>query len=242
MSKNIIIANWKMNPSTEKEAIRIAKASDLKDVIIAAPYVFLSIIKKVLKKASLAAQDVFWEKEGAYTGEISAMMLKNLGVKYVIIGHSERRASGDSDEIVNKKIKAALKYNLIPILCVGERERDEEMKYLSFIKEQLIGDLKSIPGSKLKNIIIAYEPVWAIGKNAKREATPEESLEMVIFIKKVLSDIYGMKAINGLRILYGGSVHPKNSKEFSINGGVSGFLVGRDSLDPKKFNEIIKAN
>ncbi len=234
-----------MNPSTEKEAVRIAKASDFKDVIIAAPYVFIPAIKKVLKKASLAAQDVSWEKGGAYTGEISAPMLKNLGVKYVIIGHSERRnltAGGDNDEIVNKKIKAVLKFNLIPVLCVGERERDEEMKYLSFIKDQLMIDLRGVQGNMLKKIIIAYEPVWAIGKKALREATPGESLEMVIFIKKVLSDIYGVKAVNSLRILYGGSVHPKNAKEFSMGGGVNGFLVGRDSLDLKKFNEIIKAN
>ena len=154
------------------------------------------------------------------------------------LGHSERRAMGEKNEDVNKKIKAALSLGIIPIVCIGEKERDQNHEYLAFVKEQIEVGFKNIPKETLSKIIIAYEPVWAIGKNAAREATPEEFLEMRIFIKKVLSIMFGVK--NEIpRIIYGGSADEKNVLDFVKNGEADGFLVGRASLDPKKFSNII---
>jgi triosephosphate isomerase len=238
--KKIIIANWKMNPQKEKEAVLLAKAIDKSGVIIAPPFVFLAAIKKILKRAKLAAQDIAPDSLGSLTGEISPAMLKNFGVKYAIIGHSERRALGETDILINKKIKTALKSGIVPVVCVGESHRDHQMKYLSFMKHQIAGTFKNLQPKDFKKIIIAYEPVWAIGKDAEREATPEESQEMAIFIKKVLSDIYGSKNIQKISILYGGSVNAKNAESFLKCGGVEGLLIGRSSLNSKEFNEIIK--
>lgn len=240
MSKKIIIANWKMNPASEKEAISLAKTIDKNGVVISPPFIYLPALKKILKRAKLGAQDLFYEKDGSHTGEISPAMLKNLGVKYVIIGHSERRALGETSRMVNKKLKAALKSNIIPIICIGESYRDADMKYLSFVKKQIEESFYNLTGGDFKKIIIAYEPIWAIGKTAVREATPPESMEMAIFIKKVLSDRFGPQSVKNVNIIYGGSVNNKNAGEFLEHGGVSGLLVGRVSLEPEKFNEILK--
>jgi len=242
MSKKIIVANWKMNPSNEKEAIKLAKALDKNGVIIAPPFVFLPAISKVVRRAKLAVQNLSPESQGSYTGEISPAMLKDLKVKYAIVGHSERRALGETNELVNKKVKNALKHGLTPIACVGESHRDHGMKYLHFMKKQIIETFKNLVPKDFSRIIIAYEPVWAIGKNAEREATPEESEEMAIFIKKVLSDHFGGSSVKKLSILYGGSVDEKNAKAFLTCGGVQGLLIGRASLNPEKFNEIISQN
>jgi len=235
-----------MNPSSEKEAVSLAKAINKKGIVICPPFVFLSSVSKNLKagssklKATLGAQDISPESQGSFTGEISPSMLKNLGVKYAIIGHSERRMLGEINYLINRKIKTALKSGITPIVCVGEPHRDPQMKYLGFMKRQITETFKGLSPKDFKKIIIAYEPVWAIGKSAEREATPEESQEMAIFIKKVLSDHFGRGSVKNLKILYGGSVNEKNAKEFLTCGGVQGLLVGRVSLDQKKFNEIIK--
>lgn len=243
----VIIANWKMNPHSKKEAEIIFKnisnsTKNLKnvEVIVCPPFPYLYIKEKIKnKKLKLGSQDVFSLQEGPYTGEVSVKMLKNLGVEYVIIGHSERRMIGDTNDIVNKKILITLKSKINPIFCVGENVRDANGFYLSFIKEQIEEGLKGVIKSQIKNIIIAYEPVWAIGENAKREATPSEFLEIKIFIKKIISDLYDIKTVSGLRIIYGGSVHPMNASIFIKEGGALGLLVGRDSLSPNKFSEII---
>lgn len=229
-----------MNPVSEKEAVLLAKATDKNGVIISVPFVFIPAVKKVLKKAKLGAQDIAPDIKGSMTGEVSAEMLKKLGVKYVIVGHSERRAMGESNELVNKKIKIALKGGITPIVCVGESNRDAQMKYLSFVSHQINESFKNLSSVDFKKIIIAYEPVWAIGKDAEREATPEESQEMAIFIKKVLSDMFGGNNAKNVKILYGGSVNTKNAWQFLRYGGVDGLLVGRSSLNPKEFSEIIK--
>lgn len=242
MAKKLIIGNWKMNPEKGEEAIFLAKKVDKKDAVIAPPFVFLSAVKKKIKNAKLAAQDVFWETEGSYTGEISPLQLKNLGVKYVILGHSERRALGETNEDVRKKIGACIKYLITPIVCVGETVRDESGNYLSFVKTELEEIFSGFPKTILSKIVIAYEPIWAIGKNAEREATPVEAEEMAIFIKKVLADVFDDKAARSLKIIYGGSVNPKNASTFLREKNISGLLVGRDSLDPIKFNEILKTN
>ncbi|MEK7081268.1 MAG: triose-phosphate isomerase [Patescibacteria group bacterium] len=246
MSKKIIIGNWKMNPLTLKEAEKlfndVAKnVSGIKktEVVICPPFLYLEKLKKISKKINLGAQDAFWEEVGAYTGEVSTEMLYNIGARYVILGHSERRASGESNTDVNKKIKSSLVAGLRPILCVGESARDESHGYFNFIKTQLEECLAGISKNSISKIIIAYEPIWAISSTPNRQdATPDDSKEMTIFIRKILSDKFGSEATQ-MRIIYGGSVNEKDAEEFLKNGGVDGLLAGRASLDAKKFVEII---
>ncbi len=248
--KKLIVANWKMNPSSLKEASFIVKDIEKKisgyknaEIVFCPPLVYLSMLKKISrsKKSSFGAQNIFFEKEGAFTGEISGDMVKDSGGKYVILGHSESRRMGETDEIVNKKILSAIKSKLIPIVCVGEEGRDVTHQYLQTMKEQIERTFTSIPGASFQRIIIAYEPIWSIGIHAKREAVPEESMEMVIFIKRVLSDMLGKNFKEPL-FLYGGSVHPGNARGFLEHGGVGGLLVGHDSLNVKKFLKILDAS
>lgn len=233
-----------MNPSSLKEATRLygAIAKGLTkvrftEVVACPPSVYLASIK-ALKKIALGAQNVFWQESGAFTGEVSAPMLANLKVSYVILGHSERRALGETNSDLNKKVKTVLAHGLVPVFCVGESARGEDHEYLNLVRAQIEEGLGGISKNLVNKVIIAYEPVWAIGKYASRPATPEEYREMVIFIKKVLSDKFGRNIVEGMRIIYGGSAHPENIQEF-IEAGAQGFLVGRDSLDPKKFLEIV---
>lgn len=250
-NKKIVIGNWKMNPKMSKEAEKVYSGIHKKfpklrsvDVAIAPPFIFIDKLKKISKKIILGAQNCSMEEAGAYTGEISTFMLASLGVKYVILGHSERRddtlGSGETSLFVSKKVKMALAHFLIPVLCVGEAVRDEEHQYLNFIKQELLESLEGVPKSLINKVIVAYEPIWAIGKSALREATPEEFREMSIFIRKVLSDKFGAESASDVRIIYGGSVNPKNAESFIREGGADGFLVGRDSLDPEKFVKIIE--
>lgn len=245
--KKIVIGNWKMNPLTSKEAeklfVNITKLfPPLKktEVVVCPPYLYLGKLKKISKKLSIGAQDAFVGDTGAFTGQVSMDMIENMGVRYVILGHSERRAMGETNLDINKKVKSALSSGVTPIICVGENERDDNHEYLNFVKTQAEECLDGISKNSITDIVIAYEPVWAIGKGAQREATAEEFREMSIFIKKVLSDKFGLKVLEGLRIIYGGSVHPQNVLEFLSEGCADGMLVGRDSLDAKKFSEIIK--
>lgn len=243
----LIIANWKMNPQTKKDAeIIFNNISDsLKDVkgvqvVICPPYPFFFLKEKIKdKKVHLGSQDVFSEKSGSYTGEVSAPQLKDFGVEYVIIGHSERRALGDTNQIINKKILSTFKSKMVPIFCVGENKRDVNGFYLSFIKQQIIEGLFGISNLQIKNIVIAYEPVWAIGDGAERVATPAEFIEIRIFIKKVIADLYNVKIAREIKIIYGGSVHPENTEAFIKEGEADGLLVGRDSLKGKLFDKII---
>jgi len=245
MSKKIVIANWKMNPISEKEAERLfintSKAVlgiKKTEVVACVPSLYLGKLKKFVKKVKLGGQNIFYEESGAYTGEISAEMLYGVGARYVILGHSERRAMGETNEDINKKMKAALAVGLVPILCVGEKERDENHEYLNLIKTQVEECLKGVSRISISKIIIAYEPVWAIGKNAVREATPAEFLEMKIFIRKIFSGMFGLK-IKTPAIIYGGSADEKNAADFLKLGEADGFLVGRASLDVEKFSKII---
>ena len=167
-------------------------------------------------------------------------MLYNLGVRYVILGHSERRALGETDSEINKKIKSSLAAGLVPILCVGENTRDVSHSYFNLVKSQLEECLAGISKNSISKIIIAYEPVWAISSTPnRRDATPDDSREMVIFIRKILSDKFGSE-VSSTRIIYGGSVSDKDAFGFLKDGGVDGLLPGRASLDAKKFIEIIK--
>lgn len=247
MSKKIVIGNWKMNPLSFKEADKLFNdikkiISDVKktEVVICAPFLYLENLKKLSKKISIGAQDSFWEEKGAYTGEISNEMIAKMGAKYVILGHSERRAMGENDIDINKKIKSAISAGILPILCVGESTRDENHEYLNLVKKQIEECLHGVSKNFISKVIIAYEPVWAIGKGAIREATTEEFREMNVFIRKILTDKFGVEAVEKVRIIYGGSVHPENAEGFLKEGQADGFLVGRDSLDPKKFSAIVK--
>ncbi|MCX6757418.1 MAG: triose-phosphate isomerase [Candidatus Nomurabacteria bacterium] len=241
MNKKIIIGNWKMNPTSLKEAVKLAKASDKNGAVLCVPFLFLNEVKKVLKKAKLGAQDVFTEVSGTYTGEVSAEMLYSIGARYVIIGHSERRAIGETNQLINKKIKSALSAGLSPIICVGEKERDESHGYLNIVKSQIEECLFGISKNSASKIIIAYEPVWALSTTANRhDATSADSQEMAIFIKKILADIFSPQIAHEMKIIYGGSVNERDAEDFLKNGGVDGVLPGRASLDPKKFQQILK--
>ncbi|MBI5077860.1 MAG: triose-phosphate isomerase [Candidatus Yonathbacteria bacterium] len=247
--KKLIIGNWKMYPASVKDAkakfIAIKKtASTLRNVqtVICPPFVYVSELKKLVTghRCTVGAQNAWIENEGAYTGEVSPAMIKSLGLEYVIIGHSERRSIGETGELVNKKILATVKAGLTAVLCVGERERDIDGAYLKFISEQIKVALHGVQKKDLIKIAIAYEPIWAIGKHAVHAASPDDALEVSILIKKTLADLYG-KDGSVVSILYGGSVDAKNAWEFLLKSQVDGLLVGRASLDPKVFGEILKS-
>jgi len=244
-----IIANWKMNPATEKEAEKLLRLTKkqlpiLKDktIVVCPPFPYLFLYKNFKsKKFLLGAQNVSNEEKGSYTGEVSPSMLSSMGASHVIIGHGECRARGEDDSLINRKILNLLKNDLIPVLCVGERDRDAEGSYLSFLEEQLKQSLNGLNKNQIKKIIIAYEPLWAIGGQAKREATKEEFTEIKIFIKKILSDMYDPNTALSVPVLFGGSVNSINARYYVDEGGADGLLVGRDSLDADKFEAIVRA-
>jgi triosephosphate isomerase (TIM) len=245
MSQKLIIANWKMNPQTQKEADKIfsgilLSAKNIKNtnVVVCPPSIFIGSLKKN-NKILTGAQNVSGFSDGAYTGELSAKMLKDKNVSCVIVGHSESRATGETNELINQKINLLLKNKLQVVLCIGEKERDHNGFYLSFIKKQLHECLEGVSKSQIKNIVIAYEPIWAIGADALRQADVSEFVEMSIFIKKIIGDMYDVKTAHDICILYGGSVHPENAESFLSEGGAAGLLVGRDSLNVKKFSKIL---
>ena len=244
MRKPFIAGNWKMYKNS-KEAVALAKElkSNLKnikdrDVLICPGFTALCCVYGEIKGSNikLGAQDMHSEDEGAFTGEVSALMLKDF-CEYVILGHSERRQLfNETDEVVNKKIKKALEHGLKPILCIGESlEEREKNKTFDIIKNQLKNSLKNIKG--IKKIIIAYEPVWAIGTG--KTATPEQAEEVHAFIREWVGKNYGSEAADKLRILYGGSVKPSNAKELMEKEDIDGALVGGASLDAESFSKIV---
>lgn len=248
-TKKLIIGNWKMYPVTLKDAkanfAGIKKvAGVLRNVqtVICPPFVYASELQKLVTghRCVVGAQNAWIENEGAFTGEVSPAMLVSLKLSYVIIGHSERRAIGEGDELVNKKVLAAIKTGLTTVLCVGERERDVDGNYLKLIAGQIKTALHGVTKKELSQIVIAYEPIWAIGKHALRAASTDDALEVSILIKKTLADLYGKDGAS-VAILYGGSVDAKNAWEFLLKSQVDGLLVGRASLDPKVFGEILKS-
>lgn len=248
--KKLIIGNWKMNPGTlalaRKNFLSIKKgvsAAKNIDVAIAAPFVYLPELSKAASpRLSLAAQNVSAEKEGAFTGEVSASMLAALKTRYVIVGHSERRSLGETNAFISRKIQAVLSANMIPVLCVGETERDAGMWYLGAVKTQLEECFAGVAKNKIERVVIAYEPVWALSSTKnRRDATPEDAMEMRIYIRKVLADMFGTAVAEKVRVLYGGSVDEKNAVGFLTEGGADGLLPGRASLTPTKFITIIKS-
>ncbi|MBU6431022.1 MAG: triose-phosphate isomerase [Patescibacteria group bacterium] len=247
--KKIIIANWKMNPASAKEAENILNgikktAVKLKktQAVICPPFIYFENSRKIIGETAnlfLGAQNSFWQNEGAFTGETSPEMIKNSGGSYVILGHSERRALGETDEMVARKTSFCLKMGLKTVVCVGEKVRDEQGDYLVFLRDELRASLNKIQKKFLKNLIIAYEPIWAIGKKDADAMPPSDIHGTAIYIKKILSEIYGRENASSAPILYGGSAGKENAGEIIKNGGVDGLLVGHQSLNPEIFSEML---
>ena len=248
MRKPLIAGNWKMH-KTPEEARTFASQllEELKDereveVVVAPPFVSLLPVKEVLGEGpiKLAAQNVHWEKEGAFTGEVSPLMLNEIGCDYVIVGHSERRGYfGETDEMVNRKVKALLDVGLRPILCVGETLKErEEGKTFQVVEAQVRGGLKDLEAGERKELVVAYEPVWAIGTG--RTATPHQAQEVQAFIRGVLKELFGEEVARGIRILYGGSVKPENIAELMAEEDIDGALVGGASLKVDSFVRIVR--
>ncbi len=247
MRKPLIAGNWKMYKTTaEARALVSGLKKNLAgtgkaEAAVCPPFTVLASLTELLMDSgiSLGAQDLFWEDEGAYTGEISGLMLKDLGCRYVIIGHSERRQYfGETDEQVNKKVKAALRHGLEPILCVGESLAQREAgETEALVKEQVEKALQGVEEEKAGKIVIAYEPIWAIGTG--RSSTGEDANRVAGLIRQTLAALYSPATGEKIRILYGGSVKPENIKEFMAQPEIDGALVGGASLDVESFTKIV---
>jgi triosephosphate isomerase len=243
----LISGNWKMF-KTGPEAVAfidtlksaVADVSDV-DIMIAPPFTALSLAADAVAGTSigLGAQNLHWEPEGAYTGEISAQMLNAAGCRYVIIGHSERRQYfGETDQAINRKIDAAAKANLIPVFCIGETESQRDAgETFSVLDKQVENGLEGLFSENLKTLVVAYEPVWAIGTG--KTATKEQAQEAHAHIRKWFAERYGTEFAKGLRILYGGSVKPSNVKDLMAMEDIDGALVGGASLDPDSFSRLV---
>ena len=249
MRKKILAANWKMNltnsEATDYLQVLIKELGEVNDVevVLVPPFTAIAALAELSDRAPsirLGAQNMYWEKSGAFTGEISAGMLRALYVKYVVVGHSERRRLfGESDAGINRKVRAALEAALRPILCVGEtleqRENDEVEKVLEY---QLREGLREVSSRDLPEVVIAYEPVWAIGTG--RTATADQAEAAHAFIRKTLASLSDHAMAERVRIQYGGSVKPENTEELMRKPDIDGALVGGASLDPRSFAQIIR--
>jgi len=250
MRKKIIAGNWKMYKTT---AEAVAFAREFKDLLSAsgteneaalcAPYTQLAALKEELSGSGigLGAQNMHFEDEGAFTGEISAAMLNEIGIDYCVIGHSERRQYFcETDDTVNKKLHAAFGHGIVPIFCVGEvlDERDAGEEF-AVVKRQVEAGLSGLDAESIKKLVIAYEPVWAIGTG--RNATAEQAEDMCAYIRREIERLYGAEIAEKVRVQYGGSVKPENAKEILSMPNIDGALVGGASLEPAKFIEICEA-
>ncbi len=251
MRQPIIAGNWKMN-KTNQEAKELAESiiqgmattSPFPEVVLCPPFTALETVKGVIsghRIIGLGAQNVFWESAGAYTGEISPNMLLTVGCRYVILGHSERRKYfSESNQIVNRKIKAAVSAGLFPILCVGETlEEREEGRTEVLVDRQLKEALKGLSRGEIENLVVAYEPIWAIGTG--KTASPQQAGEVHGFIRDLLSNLYDRKLAEKLRIIYGGSVKPGNARDLFSQSQIDGGLVGGASLQADSFWQIVNS-
>jgi triosephosphate isomerase (TIM) len=248
LRRPLIAGNWKMY-KTSAEAVDFVKkfltlvsgVAD-RDVMIAPAFTALEALAAALKgtEVGLGAQDVFWEAEGAFTGQVSPPMLTAAGCRYVIIGHSERRQFfGETDDTVNRKIRAALKSGLIPVMCVGESEKQREAgQTFSILDKQVKDGLRSFVSDELGSLVIAYEPVWAIGTG--KTATAAQAEETHAYIRSLIKGLFGADVAALMRVLYGGSVKPENASELMAMADIDGALVGGASLNPDSFSKIVK--
>ncbi len=248
MRKIIIAGNWKLN-KTLFEAIDLVNGLKRElvdvsavDIVVCPVFTALSDVKDTLTDTNIevGAQNLYWEDSGAFTGEVSAPLLKDLGVKYVIIGHSERRQFfGETNETVNKRIKAALKHKLIPIVCVGENLQEREAnKTFDVVRDHIEGSLSGFTKDEIKEMVIAYEPVWAIGTG--KTATAQQAQEVHKYIRGLLEKIAGVEVAQAVRIQYGGSVKAENTAELIGQEDIDGALVGGASLKADSFAAIVK--
>ncbi|MDD5489532.1 MAG: triose-phosphate isomerase [Candidatus Moranbacteria bacterium] len=248
MRKKLIVGNLKMNPLTPTEFGRYldmleretnGKNFEKTEIVVCPPAVyFRQFLERKMKDVKLGAQDVYWEYQGAYTGEISAGMMKSNGAEYSIVGHSERRKYfGENEEIINVKLKAILKSGLNAILCIGESgEERKSNETASVLKKQLEKSLAGIGIGKTEYITVAYEPIWAVGTD--KVPSSDEILEAKIIIKKILAELYSRKAVEKMRILYGGSVKSSCAGQVCVDPAMDGALIGRESLTPYEFIKI----
>jgi triosephosphate isomerase len=248
MRRPIIAGNWKMN-KTISEAIDFIRqlkplVADVRDtdIVVAPTFAALQAVSREIEGSNieLSAQDVFWESSGAYTGEISPSMLRDVGCRYVIIGHSERRQYfGETNESVQRKIKASLAMDLCPIICVGEAlEEREAGKTFDVVKTQVLQCLEGFSRQEMEKIIIAYEPIWAIGTG--KTATPQQAEEVHAFIREQMGQISDRQISEGVRIQYGGSANPDNISDLMLQPNIDGALVGGASLKADSFSSIVK--
>lgn len=250
MRKFLIAGNWKMNHAPQKArsfftdlSAQTSTVGSNVDVLLCVPFISIESALDGARKVqgvNIGAQNLHFENDGAYTGEISASMLSEVGLRYVIIGHSERREYfGETDEIVNKKVKKALEAGLNPILCVGEVLAERKAgKQNEVVRTQLTGALNGIGGSAFNSLVIAYEPVWAIGTG--ETASPEQAQEMHGYIRKVIQELYSESEAQRVRILYGGSMKPDNASELLGQPDVDGGLIGGASLKADSFYSIVE--
>jgi triosephosphate isomerase len=248
MRKPIIAGNWKLNKTPHEAIILVSELKrdivDIEgvDIVLCPPFTALADVADALTDTNIAlgAQNIFWEDAGAFTGEISGPMLKDLGVTYVIIGHSERRQYfHETNETVNKRLRAALKHELIPIVCVGENLAQREAnKTFDIIKDHCEGSLSGLSAEEMKKVVLAYEPVWAIGTG--KTATPGQAQEVHVFIRQLLGKMFNAEIAGSVRIQYGGSVTPDNIVSLMAQEDIDGALVGGASLKAPSFSAIVK--
>jgi len=249
MRKKIVAANWKMNMTQAEAAafvqtfVRELGDSSEVEVVLVPPFTALAKVTEALgasENVKVGAQNMYWEKSGAFTGEISAAMLRDLFVRYVVLGHSERRMLlGETDEIVNRKVRSAHEASLRPIVCVGETlEQREAGDVEKVLGSQLRGSLANLGAKELNETVVAYEPVWAIGTG--KTASAEQAQEAHAFIRKTLQEISDEGTAGKMRIQYGGSVKPDNARTLMSQPDIDGALVGGASLDPRSFAQIVK--
>ena len=250
MRKHIVAGNWKMNKNLQEGLALAAEVNEILknekpncEVILGTPFIHLAKVSELVDHSlvKVSAENCANHASGAYTGEISALMLKDLGVEYVILGHSERREYyKECDKFINSKVKSALEHGLKPILCIGEKLEERESNITNeVIKTQLLGGLENVSIDEVKNVVIAYEPVWAIGTG--KTATPEMAQEVHKFIRELLTSLYSKEVANEITIQYGGSMKPENVVDLLNQEDIDGGLIGGASLEPKSFEKLIRA-
>ncbi len=246
--KKLIIGNWKLYVKTVDEGKKVLKAIEKKlprglksEIVVCPPTALAVALRREYKSSRIAigAQDIFWEKDGAHTGAVSPAHIGSSGIKYTLVGHSERRALGETDEEVAKKAVAAIASKLHPVICVGETERDADGRFFSVIEKSVKGSLSRIEPKDAGKFTIAYEPVWAIGKT--EAASPRMAAEAILYIRKTIVDMWGREKAMKVRIIYGASVSAENAEGFAHEKAIQGLLPGRASVDAVEFTNIIRA-
>lgn len=246
IGKPIIVGNLKATPETLKEFLSLVKSIDKKisskglkkfNYLMAVPDVYIKAASEVTKIGLIGAQNISGITEGQQTGETTTSMLQSSGAEFAILGHSEVRKRGEGNERIAEKLSVSLGQKLTTILCIGEKERDKDGKYLSFLEDEIKACLSLIKREALQNLIIAYEPIWAIG--GKMPATPQECFEVIISVRRTLAEMFGIDYAKKVHMLYGGTVTEDNANSFIEEGGVDGLLIGRASQTATSFSSII---